>query len=123
MELQRYKEISKWFNETFPDEPLLKEKILDKITEIFQKLPRDYYLDYKDSPNFVLINEIMDESTGETKIETMVNPFFLMFVTLSCKATYDAVIKHLNKVNKICLKCKKENPKDAKHCMECGKLF
>jgi len=26
MELQRYKEISKWFSETFPDEPLLKEK-------------------------------------------------------------------------------------------------
>lgn len=123
MELQRYKEISKWFNETFPDEPLLKEKILDKITEIFQKLPRDYYLDYKDNPNFVLINEIMDESTGETKIETMVNPFFLMFVTLSCKATYDEVIKHLSKDNKICLKCKKENPKEAKHCMECGKLF
>jgi ribosomal protein L40E len=65
----------------------------------------------------------MDESTGETKIETMVNPFFLMFVTLSCKATYDAVIKHLNKDNKICSKCKKENPKEAKRCMECGKLF
>ena len=91
MEIERYKEISKWFNETYPDEPLLKEKILDKITEIFQKLPKDYYLDYKDNPNFVLINEIMDESTGETKIETMVIPFFLMFVTLSCKATYDAV--------------------------------
>jgi len=121
MELQRYKEISKWFNESSPDEPLLKEKILDKITEIFQKLPRDYYLDYKDNPNFVLINEIMDESTGETKIETMVNPFFLMFVTLSCKATFDAVIKHLNKDNKICSKCKKENPKEAKHCMQCGK--
>jgi phage-related tail protein len=44
MELDRYKEISKWFNETFPDEPILKEKILDKITEIFQKLPKDYYL-------------------------------------------------------------------------------
>ena len=123
MELQRYKEISKWFNESFPDEPLLKEKILDKITEIFHKLPKDYYLDYKDNPNFVLINEIMDESTGETKIETMVNPFFLMFVTLSCKATFDAVIKHLNNDNKICSKCKKENPKEAKHCMECGKLF
>jgi hypothetical protein len=111
MELETYKEISKWFNETFPDEPLLKEKILDKITEIFQKLPKDYYLDYKDNPNFVLISEIMDESTGETKIETMVNPFFLMFVTLSCKATYDAVIKHLNKDNKICSKCKKEKSK------------
>ena len=121
MELQRYKEISKWFNESSPDEPLLKEKILDKITEIFHKLPKDYYLDYKDNPNFVLINEIMDESTGETKIETMVNPFFLMFVTLSCKATFDAVIKHLNKDNKICSKCKKENPKEAKHCMQCGK--
>jgi ribosomal protein L40E len=84
-------------------------------------LPKDYYLDYKDNPNFVLISEIMDESTGETKIETMVNPFFLMFVTLSCKATYDAVIKHLNKDNKICSKCKKENPKEAKHCMQCGK--
>lgn len=35
MELQRYKEISKWFNETFPDEPLLKEKILDKITKTY----------------------------------------------------------------------------------------
>jgi len=79
-------------------------------------LPKDYYLDYKDNPNFVLINEIMDESTGETKIETMVNPFFLMFVTLSSKATYDAVIKHLNKDNKIC-------SKEAKHCRECGKLF
>jgi ribosomal protein L40E len=44
-----------------------------------------------------------------------------MFVTLSCKATYDAVIKHLNKDNKICSKCKKENPKEAKHCMQCGK--
>ncbi len=121
MQLETYKEISKWFNETFPDEPLLKEKILDKITEIFQKLPKDYYLDYKDNPIFVLINEIMDESTGETKIETMVNPFFLMFVTLSCKATYDAVVKHLNKDNKICSKCKKENPKEAKHYMQCGK--
>lgn len=121
MELETYKEISKWFNETFPDEPLLKENILDKITGIFQKLPKDYYLDYKDNPNFVLISEIMDESTGETKIETMANPFFLMFVTLSCKATYDAVIKHLNKDNKICSKCKKENPKEAKHCMQCGK--
>ena len=123
MELEKYKEISNWFNETFPDEPLLKEKILDRITEIFQKLPKDYYLDYKDNPNFVLINEIMDESTGETKIETMVNPFFLMFVTLSCKAAYDAVINHLNKNNKICSKCKKENPKEARRCMECGKLF
>lgn len=121
MELETFKEISKGFNETFPDEPLLKENILDKITGIFQKLPKDYYLDYKDNPNFVLISEIMDESTGETKIETMANPFFLMFVTLSCKATYDAVIKHLNKDNKICSKCKKENPKEAKHCMQCGK--
>jgi len=123
MELDRYKEISRWFNETFPEGPFLKEKILDKFTEIYQKLPKDYYLDYKDNPNFVLINKIMDESTGETKIETMVNPFFLMFVTLSCKATYDAVIRDLNKDNKICSDCKKENPKEAKHCMECGKLF
>ena len=123
MELDRYKEISSWFNETFPDEPILKEKILDKITEIFQKLPEDYYLDYKNNPNFILVNEIMDESTGVTKIETMVNPFFLMFVTLSCKATYDAVIKDLNKDNKICSKCKKENPKEAKYCTDCGKQF
>jgi ribosomal protein L40E len=123
MELDRYKEISSWFNETFPDEPILKEKILDKITEIFQKLPEHYYLDYKNNPNFILVNEIMDESTGETKIETMVNPFFLMFVTLSCKATYDAVIKDLNKYNKICSKCKKENPKEAKYCTDCGKQF
>ncbi len=123
MELDRYKEISNWFNETFPDEPILKEKILDKITKIFQKLPEDYYLDYKNNPNFILVKEIMDESTGETKIETMVNPFFLMFVTLSCKATYDAVIKDLNKDNKICSKCKKENPKEAKYCTDCGKQF
>jgi ribosomal protein L40E len=123
MELDRYKEISRWFNETFPEGPFLKQKILDKFTEIYQKLPKDYYLDYKDNPNFVLINEIMDESTGETKIETMVNPFFLMFVTLSCKATYDAVIKDLNKDNKICSKCKKENPKEAKYCTDCGKQF
>jgi ribosomal protein L40E len=123
MELDRYKEISNWFNETFPDEPILKEKILDKITQIFQKLPEDYYLDYKNNPNFILVNEIMDESTGETKIETMVNPFFLMFVTLSCKATYDAVIKDLNKDDKICSKCKKENPKEAKYCTDCGKQF
>ncbi len=63
----------------------------------------------------------MDESTGETKIKTMVNSFFLMFVTLSCKATYNALIKDLNKGNKIFSDCKKENPKEAKHCMECGK--
>jgi hypothetical protein len=67
LELETYKEISKLFNETFPGEPLLKEKILDKITEIFQKLPKGYYLEYKDNPNFVLINEIMDESSGENK--------------------------------------------------------
>jgi ribosomal protein L40E len=123
MELDRYKEISKWFNETFPEGPILKEKILDRFTEIYQKLPNDYYLDYKDNPNFILVNEILDESTGETKIKTMVNPFFLMFMTLSCKATYDEVMKDLNKDNKICSDCKQENPKEAKHCMECGKGF
>lgn len=32
-------------------------------------------------------------------------------------------IKDLNKDNKLCSDCKKENPKGAKHCMQCGSQF
>lgn len=125
MELEKYNEITKWFNDNFKEEQFLKKIILDNYDKIFQKLPDDYLMEYVNNPELVIVNEGAEPSGSNEphKIETLLNPFFSMFIILSCKATYDAIMKEINKHKKICSDCKKENPNEAKHCMECGSKF
>ena len=33
---------------------------------------------------------------------------------------YKALVNEVNKNKKVCSNCQKENPNEAKHCMECG---
>lgn len=125
MELEKYNEITKWFHDNFEEEQPLKKTILDYYDKVFQKLPEDYMMEYVNNPELVLVNEGIEVSDSDEprKIQTLLNPFFSMFIVLSCKATYDAVMREINKDKKICSKCKKENQNEAKYCMECGYKF
>jgi hypothetical protein len=125
MELEKYNEITKWFHDNFEEEQPLKKTILDYYDKVFQKLPEDYMMEYVNNPELVLVNEGVEVSDSDEphKIQTLLNPFFSMFIVLSCKATYDVVMREINKDKKICSKCKKENQNEAKYCMECGYKF
>ena len=102
----------------------MKDNIADYFEKVFRKLPSEYLMEYANNPNLVIVNESVNLDTkGPHKIETLLNPFFTMFIVLSCKATYDAIMKELNKDKKVCSNCQKENPKEAIHCMECGTKF
>jgi ribosomal protein L40E len=125
MELEKYKEITKWFHDNFEEEQPLNKMIIDYYDKVFQKLPSDYMMEYVNNPELVLVNEEVEasDSNEPQKVQTLLNPFFSMFIVLSCKATYDAVMREINKDKKICSDCKKENPNEAKYCMECGSKF
>ncbi|CAN5448807.1 hypothetical protein BH18THE1_BH18THE1_11760 [soil metagenome] len=124
MDPEKYKQITKWFNDNFEDEVYLKGIIANYFEKVFRKLPSEYLMEYADNPNLVIVNESVNLDSKEPhKIETLLNPFFTMFIVLSCKATYDTIMKEINKDKKVCSNCLKENPNEAKHCMECGTKF
>jgi len=65
-----------------------------------------------------------DESgTKRTRRDIMLNPFVYLILIAASKAISDNVLNEVNKNKKVCSNCQKENPNEAKHCMECGNKF
>ena len=60
MEIEKYKEIIKWFNLNFPNEQFLKNSITDNFSKIYEKLPVEYVLEYAENPNFLLFNDSVE---------------------------------------------------------------
>jgi len=63
--------------------------IIGYYDKVFQKLPSDYIMEFVNNPELVLVNEAVEasDSSERQKIQTLLNPFFSMFIVLSCKAS------------------------------------
>ncbi|HMG39496.1 MAG TPA: zinc ribbon domain-containing protein [Nitrososphaeraceae archaeon] len=127
MQLERYNEIINWIHSNFSQENFLIDTIEKKITELQNKLPSEYTIECSDSPDFILVNDSpmdTDESgTKRTRRDIMLNPFVYLILIAASKAISDNVLNEVNKNKKVCSNCQKENPNEAKHCMECGNKF
>lgn len=122
MDENRYHEIVDWMQNNYPDEKFLWEKTMDKVVELFSKLPSDIWAEFSEHPTFVITKE-RPEGNHLPK-DAMLNPFFYLILMAASKTIYEIVLNDINKKDlKICSNCKKENPNDAKYCMDCGKGF
>lgn len=120
MNEKRYHEIVDWMQSNYPDEKFLWEKTMDKVVELFSKLPDDIWAEFSEHPTFVITKE---GTAGDYfHKDALLNPFFYLILMAASKTIYEIVMNNINKKDlKICSNCKKENPNDARYCVDCGK--